>query len=92
MPKITINDLLKKKADHKKISMLTAYDYPFAKIVDEAGVDVILVGDSVGMVVQGLDNTLPVIRWMRWFIIRKWFRERSPMRWLSGTFLLCPTR
>ena len=60
MSKITINDLLRKKADHKKITMLTAYDYPFARIVDEAGIDVILVGDSVGMVVQGLDNTLSV--------------------------------
>ncbi|MEW6213950.1 MAG: 3-methyl-2-oxobutanoate hydroxymethyltransferase [Nitrospirota bacterium] len=60
MPKITIQDLLKKKAEQKKITMLTAYDYPFAQIVDEAGIDVILVGDSVGMVVQGLENTLPV--------------------------------
>ena len=40
--------------------MITAYDYPFAKIVDEAGIDGIIVGDSVGMVVQGLENTLPV--------------------------------
>ena len=60
MPKITIQDLLKKKAEKRKITMLTAYDYPFAKIVDEAGIDGIIVGDSVGMVVQGTENTLPV--------------------------------
>jgi len=60
MPKVTIQDLLRKKVEHKKITMLTAYDYPFAQIVDEAGIDVILVGDSVGMVVQGLENTLAV--------------------------------
>jgi 3-methyl-2-oxobutanoate hydroxymethyltransferase len=60
MAKITIHDLLKKKREEKKITMLTAYDYPFARIVDEAGIDAIIVGDSVGMVVQGLENTLPV--------------------------------
>ncbi|MGQ9570206.1 MAG: 3-methyl-2-oxobutanoate hydroxymethyltransferase [Thermodesulfovibrionales bacterium] len=59
MPKITINDLLKKKIEQKKITMLTAYDYPFARIVDEAGIDAIIVGDSVAMVFQGLENTLP---------------------------------
>ncbi len=51
---------MKKKKENKKITMLTAYDYPFAQIVDEAGIDVILVGDSLGMVVQGFENTLPV--------------------------------
>jgi 3-methyl-2-oxobutanoate hydroxymethyltransferase len=60
MPKITIQDFLKKKEQGKKITMLTAYDFPFAQLVDEAGVDCILVGDSLGMVVQGLENTLPV--------------------------------
>src|SRR5574342_195077 len=60
MPKITIQDFLRKKTEGRKISMLTAYDFPFAQIVDEAGIDAILVGDSLGMVVQGLDNTLPV--------------------------------
>ncbi len=60
MPKITVRDFLKKKAEKKKITLLTAYDYPFAKLVDEAGIDAIIVGDSVGMVVQGLENTLPV--------------------------------
>ena len=60
MPKTTIHDLLKKKREQKKITMLTAYDYPFARIIDEAGIDAIIVGDSLGMVVQGLENTLPV--------------------------------
>ncbi|BCB96937.1 3-methyl-2-oxobutanoate hydroxymethyltransferase [Dissulfurispira thermophila] len=58
--KVTINDFFKKKQEGHKITMLTAYDYPFAQIVDEAGIDAILVGDSLAMVVQGLDNTLPV--------------------------------
>jgi 3-methyl-2-oxobutanoate hydroxymethyltransferase len=60
MSVFTIQDFLKKKKEGKKITLLTAYDYPFAQIVDEAGIDVILVGDSLGMVVQGLDTTLPV--------------------------------
>jgi 3-methyl-2-oxobutanoate hydroxymethyltransferase len=60
MPNFTIQDFLKKKKEGKKIIMLTAYDYPFARIVDDAGIDAILVGDSLGMVVQGLENTLPV--------------------------------
>ncbi len=60
MPKITILDIYKKKAEGKKITMLTAYDFPFAQIVDQAGIDMILVGDSLGNVVQGVANTLPV--------------------------------
>jgi len=60
MPKITILDIYKKKADGKKITMLTAYDYPTAQILDQAGIDMILVGDSLGMVVQGVSSTLPV--------------------------------
>lgn len=60
MPHFTVHDFLKKKREGKKITMLTAYDFPFARIVDEAGIDAILVGDSVSMVVQGLENTLPV--------------------------------
>jgi 3-methyl-2-oxobutanoate hydroxymethyltransferase len=60
MPKITISDLLKKKSEGRKITMLTAYDFPFARIADEAGIDALLVGDSLAMVVQGLENTLPV--------------------------------
>jgi 3-methyl-2-oxobutanoate hydroxymethyltransferase len=58
--KVTVPDILKAKASRRPIVALTAYDFPFARIADEAGVDLILVGDSVGMVVQGLDTTLPV--------------------------------
>ncbi len=60
MPKTTILDIYKKKAEGIKITMLTAYDYPTAQIVDQAGIDMILVGDSLGNVVQGVANTLPV--------------------------------
>jgi len=60
MQRITTTHLLKKKARGEKIVMVTAYDYPTARLVDEAGVDVVLVGDSLGMVVLGYDTTLPV--------------------------------
>lgn len=60
MPKTTILDIYKKKTEGKKITMLTAYDFPTAQIVDQAGIDMILVGDSLGNVVQGVANTLPV--------------------------------
>jgi 3-methyl-2-oxobutanoate hydroxymethyltransferase len=57
---VTVPDLAKWKAEGRRIAMITAYDVTFARIVDEAGVDMILVGDSVGMVVQGTSNTIPV--------------------------------
>ena len=56
----TILDLQRMKATGEKIAVLTAYDYPFARIMDQAGIDVILVGDSAGSVVAGYDSTLPV--------------------------------
>ncbi len=56
----TVLSLQAMKARGEKITVLTAYDYPFARIMDQAGVDVILVGDSAGSVFAGYDNTLPV--------------------------------
>ncbi|MFZ5572073.1 MAG: 3-methyl-2-oxobutanoate hydroxymethyltransferase [Thermodesulfobacteriota bacterium] len=60
MGQITVTDLLRMKQKGEKIISLTAYDYPFAKLLDESGVHVMLVGDSLGMVVQGETSTLPV--------------------------------
>ncbi len=53
-------DLIKKKRREEKIVAITAYDYPVGRLVDEARVDVVLVGDSLGMVVLGYETTLPV--------------------------------
>ncbi|MGB8951399.1 MAG: 3-methyl-2-oxobutanoate hydroxymethyltransferase [Candidatus Aminicenantales bacterium] len=58
--KITVPDLQARKERKEKIVALTAYDFPIARIVDETGVDMILVGDSLGMVVLGYENTIPV--------------------------------
>jgi 3-methyl-2-oxobutanoate hydroxymethyltransferase len=59
-PKVTVPELQRLKAAGQKITALTAYDYPFARILDGCGIDVLLVGDSVSTVVQGMDTTLPV--------------------------------
>jgi len=58
--RVTVNDLAKMKAAGEKIAVVTAYDATAARLVDQAGVDCILVGDSLGMVFQGHESTLPV--------------------------------
>lgn len=58
--KVTTNTLLKMKEAGEKISMLTAYDFSFAKIIDSAGIDVILVGDSASNVMAGHETTVPI--------------------------------
>jgi 3-methyl-2-oxobutanoate hydroxymethyltransferase len=60
MPRLTVLDLQQKKADSEPIVMVTAYDWTMARITDMAGVDMVLVGDSLGMVMQGHEDTLPV--------------------------------
>lgn len=58
--RVTTRGLQKMRQDGKRISMLTAYDFPTAQVLDQAGIDILLVGDSLGMVVQGKATTLPV--------------------------------
>jgi 3-methyl-2-oxobutanoate hydroxymethyltransferase len=58
--KVTIRDVQKAKDENRKLVMVTAYDYPFGLLADQAGVDIVLVGDSLGMVVMGLDGTVEV--------------------------------
>ena len=58
--RVTVKSLVEMKSNKEKIAMLTAYDYTMAKIVDGAGVDVILVGDSASNVMAGHETTLPI--------------------------------
>ena len=58
--RVTARSLAARKREGERITMLTAYDFTFARIFESAGIDVILVGDSVGNVVQGAETTLPV--------------------------------
>ena len=58
--RVTIKVLEKMKSNNEKISMLTSYDYSFAKIIDSAGIDIILVGDSASNVMAGHETTLPI--------------------------------
>jgi len=56
----TVQDIIKMKKEKKKISVITSYDYTLASLCDKAGIDVLLVGDSAGMVMLGYENTIPV--------------------------------
>ena len=56
----SVQDIIKMKKDGKKISVITSYDYSLASLCDKAGIDILLVGDSAGMVMLGYENTIPV--------------------------------
>lgn len=79
---LTITEINQMKRDGEKIAMLTCYDATFARTMDAAGVDIILVGDSLGMVVQGRDTTVPVT------VDDIAYHTRAVARGVSRTFLL----
>jgi len=81
--KVTLPTLFKKVAENVPISFLTCYDYPTAHFQEQAGVDMILVGDSLGMTMLGFDSTLPVT--MEDMIRHSQaVRRGSPNAWLIG--------
>ena len=80
---MNVNDFLKKKKENNKITVVTAYNYPMAKMADDAGIDAVLVGDSLGMVMLGYDNTIPVT--MEDMIIHC----KAVSRGLKNSMLIC---
>lgn len=82
MSRCSLNTLRKMKAEQQKIAVLTAYDASFSHIIEQAGVDVILVGDSLGMVIQGQESTVPVT------VDDMIYHTRSVMRGTEKVFVL----
>lgn len=91
MKKKTIIDLYNMKKNGEKVSWITAYDTPFASFTEAAGIDMILVGDSLGMVVQGFDSTIPVTMDCVSTIVRR-FAAVHRIRLLSVICLLGPIK
>ena len=81
--KVTLAHLYDKMRNSQPITMITCYDYPMADLVDKAGIDIILVGDSLGMAVLGFDSTLPVTQDMMMPLVQA-VRRGSPHSWLIG--------
>ena len=80
---VSVNKILQMKHDGQKISMLTSYDYTMAKLVDEAGVDIILIGDSASNVMAGNSSTLPIT------LDEMIYHARSVARGAKHALVLC---
>ena len=89
--KVTVPNIVKKKHQNQKITCLTAYDYSFARILDQAGIDILLVGDSLGCVFQGQENTLPVTLDEMIYHTRAVVRGRKRAQW-SGICRFSPIK
>lgn len=80
---VTVSKLIKMKIEHRKITMLTAYDYTMARLIDEGGVDVILIGDSASNVMAGNASTLPIT------LDEMIYHARSVARGARHALILC---
>ena len=89
--RLTISDIARLHADGTRIAMVTAYDYPTARLLDEAGIPLILVGDSLGRVVLGYENEIPVSMDDMLHHAKAVVRGAG-RRWSSATCPSCPTR
>ena len=92
MSKITTATIRQMKTEGKPITMLTAYDYSMAKLVDEAGIDMILVGDSLANTMLGYDSTLPVTMDEMVFTMSKRSAGAPNRPWWWRISPLCLTR
>jgi len=81
--KVTLGSLYEKMRQRDPITMITCYDYPMAYLVEQAGVDIVLVGDSLGMTILGYDSTLPVTQDMMMPHVQA-VRRGTPNAWLIG--------
>ena len=81
--KVTLNTLYDKMRKGEPITMITCYDYPMAYLVEQAGVDIVLVGDSLGMTILGYDSTLPVTQDVMMPHVQA-VRRGTPNAWLIG--------
>lgn len=81
--RVTTHTLQKMKDDGEKISMLTAYDYSFARIFDEAGIDILLIGDSAANVISGYETTLPIT------LDQMIYMAKSVVKAASRCFVVC---
>src|SRR4026207_1858106 len=83
--RLTVADIAKRYADGERLAMLTAYDYPTAQILDEAGIPMLLVGDSLGQVLLGYESTVRVTMTEMLHHTKAVVRGSRPARVLGGT-------
>ena len=89
--KVTVPDILSMKKQGRKITKVNLHDYPTAVLADRAGIDIVMIGDSIGMVVLGYENTIPVTMEEMIHQPKPWSGGPN-IAWSCATCLSCLTR